>query len=230
MKRALRDRWADRGPVDDPVKELDRLAARLRDVEEQLAFAESQVAAAEKEERGLESLAEDLFSGALAPDEHDRRRAEVTHALTTARRHRDDLKGVVAAGRRACEAQHESIARAQVAACDEQKDLLDRDLAAAIDRVRSLEALEVLLAERRHSYSHGEHQWLALKGRYDARTAEVIESRKREAKLRLPPETREESRERQIADLLNVRTLDPDGNERPAYARFPSQGRPVRLS
>jgi hypothetical protein len=228
--KGLRDRWNDRGPVDDPVAELDRLAARLRDVEEQLRFAESQVVAAEEAERGLQDDAEDLFSNVLAPDKFDRKRAEVTHSLTTARRQRDDLKDIVAAGRRACEAQHRAICEQQEAACDEQQRILDRDLAQAVDRVRALEALDALLAERRRSFGHGESQWLALKARYDERTQATLESRRREAELRPPPETVEQSRARQVDDLLAVRTVDNDGREVPAYVRLNDGGGPVRLS
>jgi hypothetical protein len=226
----LRDnRRADRGRLDDPVAELDRLAARLRDVDGQLAPADEQVKAAEEAERGLEGLAEELFAGTITPAEHDRRRAEVTHNLTTARRARDDLKATAAAGRRACEAEHASIVAAQVAAVDEQQDLLDRDLAAAIDRVRSLEALELLVAERRRSLGHGEPAWLALEARYDARTAARIAERKREAGSQLPPETPEQSRARQVDALLGARSLDYDGNVVPAYSRLPSDGSAVRI-
>jgi hypothetical protein len=216
----LRDRWADRGPVDEPVAELDRLGAHLHDKEDLLAFAVEAVVEAEEAEKALAGFAEELFSGVLAPDVHDRRRAETTHLLMTTRRNRDDLQAVVEAGRRACEKQHALCCEQQRDACDAERDVIERDLADAMQRVRGLEALAQLVEERRYSFTYSEPGWLKLKARYDRRTAERLEERRTQPPP-LPPETVEEQQSRIVDDVLAVRTIDPDsGLEVAAYSRL----------
>jgi chromosome segregation ATPase len=229
----LRDRWSDRGRIDDDaVAELKRLAGRLEDRRAQLSIAEGHVETCELAEAELEQLLAAEFSGDTAPDTAAATRREVVGRAVAAREIRDEALELVRVGVELCEQKVDEIGEQRIAAAREERGRVETEIRVAEERIEALNGALRFIAEKIESWSSGGEDWARLRRLFDPRAYAYFTQHMDKQRAPRPSETADETARRhaaETADVLNVQTRDPDGNVIPAYSRLDTGGGPVRL-